>query len=336
MKLKFQFLVVSLFITLSACKSGDKTQRINLAGEAQGTYFAITYYDAQKRDLRTQVDSILKVVDESVSLWVENSLISRVNNGDSGVALDSIFRYNFHKSQQVSELTDGYFDFTIGPLAQAWGFHRKHKMELNDRQIDSLRSLVDYRKVYLQGDTVIMDIPHMRFDFNAIAQGYTTDLIAAYFDKIGIDHYLIDVGGEIYARNRKPDGSRWRVGIEKPSENADDARVIQEIIELENGALATSGSYRKYFEKDGKRYSHAINPKTGRPVEHNLLSVTVMASDAATADAFATAFLVMGLEKSKIRIQTLPGLEAYFIFWTADKSYGTYVTEGMKKAIVAN
>ncbi|MBW7847650.1 MAG: FAD:protein FMN transferase [Bacteroidales bacterium] len=333
-----RFLYLSLTLGLfcvTSCNPADKLERFNLAGEAQGTYFAITYYDAAKRDFRLQVDSILKAVDESVSLWVEKSLISRINNGDSGVIVDRIFRDNFNKSLQVSLLTDGYFDFTIGPLAQAWGFHRKNKLELNDRQIDSLRNLVDFRKVHLRGDTVSMDMPNMRFDFNAIAQGYTTDLIAAFFDRQGIKSYLIDVGGEIFARNTKPKGERWRVGIEKPSENADDKRVIQEIIELENKALATSGSYRKYFEMNGKRYSHAINPKTGRPVDHNLLSVTVMADDAMTADAFATAFLVMGLEKAENVIKTVPGLEAYFIYWTPDHRYGTFATEGLKKCIAA-
>lgn len=328
------FLALEVFCLVS-CNPTDKLERINLAGEAQGTYFAITYYDAEKRDFRPQVDSILKAVDESVSLWVEKSLISRINNGESGVVVDQIFRDNFNKSLQVSQLTYGYFDFTIGPLAQAWGFHRKNKLELNDRQIDSLRNLVDYRKVHLKGDTVSMDIPNMRFDFNAIAQGNTTDLIAAFFNKNGIEHYLIDVGGEIFARNTKPKGERWRVGIEKPSEHADDKRVIQEIVELENKALATSGSYRKFFEMNGKRYSHAIDPKTGRPVDHNLLSVTVMADDATTADAFATAFLVMGLEKAKDVIKTMPDLEAYFIYWTPEHSYGTFATEGMKKYIAS-
>lgn len=335
-KMKKRVLFAYLTLGLLAISCGHKAElpRMNLAGEAQGTYYAITYYDAEQRNFQQEIDSILKAVDLSVSLWVDHSLINRINGGDSTVAVDQIFKDNFNKSIEISQLSDGYFDFTIGPLAQAWGFHRKNKMELSSGQIDSLRKLVDYRKVHLVGDQILLDQPNMSFDFNAVAQGYSVDLIGAFLDQKAVKQYIIDIGGEILARNRKPDGTRWRVGIEKPSEKADDGRVIQEIIELENQALATSGSYRKYFEMDGKRYSHAISPKTGRPVDHNLLSVTVMASDAATADALATAFLVMGLDEAKKHIAYTQGIEAYFIYWTPDKTYGSFATEGMRKQIV--
>ena len=332
MKSSLFLIILALFV--SACSPTKNLQRFNLAGEAQGTYYAITYYDERGRDLQQEVDSLLKAVDQSVSLWVDQSIITKVNAGDSSVVLDSIFLANFLLSKEVSVLTNGYFDFTIGPLAQAWGFHRKNKLDLRKDQVDSLRQLVNYRKVRLEGNRVVFEQPGMRFDFNAVAQGYTVDLIGDMFDKLNIEHYLIDVGGEIFARNQKPDGTKWRVGIEQPSKDANDERVIQVILELENKGLATSGSYRKYFEQEGKRFSHAISPKTGYPVDHNLLSVTVLAQNAAYADALATAFLVMGLDESKLLLESIPDVEAFFIFWSPEHTYDTYSTKGMSEIIV--
>lgn len=326
---------VLFLLMFVSCKPVKDLQRFNLAGEAQGTYYAITYFDGQQRNFQSNIDSLLKAVDESVSLWIDNSIISRVNAGDSTVVLDSIFKANFIISKEVSVLTNGYFDFTICPLAQAWGFHRKNRIEMTSLQVDSLRKLVDFRKVHLAGGNIKFDQIGMRFDFNAVAQGYTVDLIADFLDSKGVKHFLIDIGGEIVARNKKPDGSAWRVGIEKPSEKSTDDRSIQEVLTLENEGLATSGSYRKYFEKDGKRYSHAISPKTGYPVDHNLLSVTVKAKSAALADALATAFLVMGLEESKQLLEQLPDVDAFFIYWSENHTYETFATEGMKKLMVA-
>jgi FAD:protein FMN transferase len=322
-----------LVFLISGCSSLNSPKKMSMAGEAQGTYYAITYYDKQERNLQPMVDSLLQSFDQSVSLWVDQSILSRVNRGDTNVQLDTTFLYNFILSKELSALTDGYFDFTIGPLAQAWGFHRKNRMELNQKQIDSLRNLVDYKKVRLEGGKIVKDDPRMSFDFNAIAQGYSVDLIANMFDELGIQSFIVDVGGEIFARNLKPDGKNWIVAIESPTESKTDERTYEVILPLENLALATSGSYRKYFEKDGKRFSHAIDPKTGYPVDHNLLSVTTLASNAALADALSTAMMVMGLEKSIELLETLPGVEAYFIFWSEDNTYETYATDGMKKLI---
>lgn len=330
---KINFFLLFAIGLVTACNR-PQLQHISLAGDTQGTYYSITYYDAKGRNLQVEVDSVLNAVDQSVSLWVDQSLLSRTNEGDTAVELDPIFLANFYLSKEVGVLTDGYFDFTIGPLAQAWGFHRKQQKDLLPAQVDSLKKLVDFRKVSINNNKVHFENAGMRIDFNAVAQGYTTDLIAALFDSLNIEHFIIDVGGEIIARNKKPDGTLWRVGIEHPAENADDDRTIQVVVNLENLGLATSGSYRKYFEKDGKRFPHAISPKTGYPVDHNLLSVTVLAKSAAMADALATAFLVMGLEESKLYLKKIPEVEAFFIYWTPEHTYATYSTKGMKKIIV--
>ncbi|PKP54017.1 MAG: thiamine biosynthesis protein ApbE [Bacteroidetes bacterium HGW-Bacteroidetes-1] len=326
---------IFLIITTVLAACGNKPlEKISIAGEAQGTYYAITYYDKLGRDLQEPIDSLLKAVDKSVSLWDDNSIITRVNRGDTSVKLDKIFIYNFILSKEMGILSNGYFDFTIGPLAGAWGFHRKNKLTLSSYQVDSLKQLVDFRKVRIENGQIIKDDPRMSFDFNAVAQGYTVDLIASMLDSLDIKHFVVDVGGEIIARNKKPGGSSWRVGIESPSANKDDDRTIQVVVSLENKGLATSGSYRKYFEQGGKRYSHAIDPKTGYSVDHHLMSVTVLADNAAYADALATTFMVMGMEKSLKLMETLTDVDAYFIYWTKENIYETYASEGMKKLIV--
>ncbi|MBK9290133.1 MAG: FAD:protein FMN transferase [Bacteroidetes bacterium] len=327
------FLAFATLLFALSCRQSPEMKKIVLQGETQGTYYAITYYDPQGRNFQDKVDSVLTVIDNSLSLWIDNSIISRINRGDTSAVPDDHFIYNFLLSKEVSAATDGYFDFTIGPLVSAWGFHRRNKMEMTPQTIDSLKSLVDFRKVRIENNRVVKDDPRISFDFNAVAQGYTVDLIAELFDGLGVQHFIIDIGGEIVARNHKPDGSPWRVGIETPAGSKDDERKIETIITLENKGLSTSGSYRKYFEQDGRRYSHSIDPTTGYPVQHNLMSVTVLAENAALADAYSTAFMVMGMEKAMEIIPFLGNIEAFFIYFE-DGQYKTKATPGMESLIV--
>ncbi len=317
---------------IAACQRNPKMEKVVLQGETQGTYYAITYFDDQGRDFSKKIDSVLQVVDYSMSLWVDSSLINRINRGDTSALPDEHFIYNFLLAKEVSAATDGYFDFTIGPLVSAWGFHRKNRLEMTPDMVDSLKSLVDFRRVRIEKKRIVKDDPRISIDFNAIAQGYTVDLIAELLDGLGVEHFIVDIGGEIMARNRKPDGNPWRVGIETPSETKDDERKVENVIKLENKGLSTSGSYRKYFEQDGKRFSHSIDPKTGYPVQHSLMSVTVLAENAAIADAYSTAFMVMGLEKSLEIISYLGGIEAFFIYYE-DGQYKTKATPGMASLI---
>lgn len=320
---------IMLLLGVLSCSRPVGLKKFVLQGETQGTYYAITYYDAEGRNFQKSVDSLLSVIDNSMSLWVDSSIISRINRGDTSVVPDDHFIYNFLLAKEVSAATDGYFDFTIGPLVSAWGFHRMNRIEMNNRTIDSLRSLVDYRQVKLENKRIIKVDPRISFDFNAIAQGYTVDLMAELLGGFGIEHFIVDIGGEIFARNRKPDGSSWRVGIETPAADMNDERKIEKVVFLENKGLSTSGSYRKYFEQDGKRFSHSIDPKTGYPVQHNLMSVSVLAGNAAIADAYSTAFMVMGIEKALEIIPYLGGIEAFFIYFE-DGQYKTKATPGME------
>jgi len=326
---------IFIALLLGSCNSNPKLKKISFAGETQGTYYAITYYDTEDNNLQPKIDSLLKAFDQSVSLWVPNSLISRINEGDSTAVPDEVFKYNFLLSKEIARKTDGYFDFTISPLVEAWGFSFKEKIKLNKTQIDSLRTLVDFRNVQLVDGKVTKTDSRIRFDFNAIAQGYSTDLVAEFLNSLNINQYIIDIGGEVFARGTKPDGTKWRVGIEHPEMNNTEARSVQQVVTLENKGLATSGSYRKYYEENGKRYSHAIDPKTGYPVTHNLLSVSVLANTTAEADAYATAFLVMGLEKSLKLLEELNDLEAYFISWDEhNDTFEVTETPGIRKYFV--
>ena len=321
---------VALFLIIMLLPSCDRQpQKKVLEGFVQGSYYAITYYDEAGRNFQQGVDSIFHVVDLSVNLWVDSSIICKVNRNEN-VILDNIFIDNFNIAQKASELSGGYFDATISPLVSAWGFSTKNGEPITPQLIDSLRQLVDYRKVHIEESRLVKDNPAIQLDFNAIAQGYTSDLIGSYLESMGVQNYLVDVGGEIIARGGKPDGSAWVVGIEKPAANWDSDRVVQQRVELSDKGIVTSGNYRKYVERDGKRYSHCIDPTTGYPVEHSLLSATVIAETSVWADALASICMVMGMERSLEIINGLDGVEAYYIFVNDQGELETYATEGFK------
>ena len=304
--------IIAILIAVLFVSCARKPQKINYEGIAQGSYFAITYYDEEGRTFEAEIDSILQTVDNSVSLWNENSIIRKVNRNED-VVVDQIFKDNFEWAHKASEFSDGAFDATISPLVEAWGFHYKKELEMTPEIVDSIRQLVGYQKIEIIDDRVVKANPNMTLDFNAVAQGYTTDLIGKFLETNGIANYLVDVGGEILARGTKPNGEQWTIGIEKPAENFDSERSVQIKINLKDKGIVTSGNYRKYIEKDGIRYSHSINPKTGYPVEHNLLSATIIADNASWADCLATICMIVGKEKAS-KLLERQGVEAYFIF----------------------
>lgn len=324
---KDTLLLIAGLVLWGACSR--QPQKMLLQGEAQGSYYAVTYYDPMSRNFQRSIDSIFHAVDNSVNLWVDTSVISKVNRNEP-VTLDSIFTANFRIAQEAARLSDGYFDPTISPIVAAWGFSYKNGDSLTAERIDSLRQLVDYRKIRLEDGQVIKENPDMQLDFNAIAQGYTSDLIASFLESKGIENYLVNTGGEIMAKGGKPDGQPWIVGIEKPADRWDADQVVQVRVELRDKGLVTSGSTRKYVERDGRRYSHCIDPTTGWPVTHQLLSATVLAESSVWADALASICMVMGLERSLPLIEGMEGVEAYYIFINAQGELETFATEGFK------
>ena len=327
--------LIVIIAIVSSCAGNSNDSPIKLMGEAQGTYYSIIYFDSQQRDFQFEIDSLLDAFDQSVSLWVPNSILSRVNNNEDDVLIDKFFSDNFFLSKKVASETDGAFDFTIGPLVKAWGFGYDNHKQIDSLIIDSLLNIVGYQKVDLFKNRVIKKNNNTTFDFNAIAQGYSVDMVGQFLLDKQINNFLVDIGGEVMARGRKPDNSSWKVGIEKPAKNASDQRDLKEIIRLDNMSVATSGNYRKFFEEDGIRYSHTINPHTGYPAQHNLLSVSVISISTALADAYATACMVMGLEESIRFIESRDDLDAFFIYSNENGYYDVYSTSGFSSIIIS-
>jgi len=316
------------------CNRPETLGKIHLVGKAQGTYYAVTYYTSDKKNYQPSIDSLLKDFDQTASLWVKNSMVNKVNNNEDVIVNDAFLEL-FMISQEVSEVTDGYFDITVGPLVNAWGFGADNKPAIGQGTVDSLLPLVNFRNVRIRTRKVIKADPGIKIDFNAVAQGYSVDLVSSFLESRGIGNYLVDIGGEVYAHGTKPGMKRWRIGIEKPSDFQFSSREISAEIPITDLAVATSGNYRKYYEQDGIRYSHTIDPKTGYPVRHSLLSVTVVAERCAYADAYATAIMSMGLEDAVLFIKEKQiDLEVYFIYSDQDGVFKTYMTEGLKKSLI--
>jgi thiamine biosynthesis lipoprotein len=325
-------LLLCFFVRCTGPRLSDPVQ---FRGQAQGTYYAVTYYDSEQRNFQRAVDSLLREFDLTGSMWVENSIISRINRNEAEVDPDAIFIELFNRSKQVHEKSGGAFDPTVGPLVNVWGFGFKDRMKVDQHIVDSLLPLVGFDLVSLENNRIIKADPRVQFDFNAIAQGYAVDLIGLFLEDQGIGNYLVDIGGEVLAIGEKPDNTPWKVGIEKPADNAAYGEGLKAIVRLENKALATSGNYRKFYEEEGVRYSHTIDPKTGYPVQHSILSVSVLANDCATADAWATAFMVLGLDYSIEILGRDKDLDAYFIYsGSVSGELKTYFTEGFKEILI--
>ena len=330
-------LIILIFGVLQqGCDSSGDVIKINFSGEAQGTYYQITYFAADTFLRQQEIDSLLRSFDLSASIWERNSVISKINRNDPEVTLDENFINIFKQAKRISEETNGAFDVTVGPLVNAWGFGFIEGIEINKNTIDSLLEFVDHKTIHLKDGKIIKDNPNIRIDFNAIAQGYSVDLTGKFIESKGIKNFLVDIGGEVLGKGQKPDGSFWLVGIEKPCESADAAREVYAKINIKNEAIATSGNYRKFYEKNGVRYSHTIDPKTGYPVKHSLLSATVIADSAAIADAYATSFMVMGIDKAKEFLSGRDNIEAYFIYSDKNGNLKTYATEGIRGKIKNN
>ncbi len=311
-------------------------------GFTQGT----TYHIVIKQPLRTllagrrsvtkeEIDSLLHRFDLSLSSYMPESVISRINRNDPEVRTDTFFNVCFRASERIWRETGGAFDITVGPLVDAWGFGPEGPEPVDSSIIDSLLQVVGMEKVRLAGDRVIKSDPRIRLDVNAIAQGYSVDVVAKHLEGKGIRNYLVEIGGELKARGSKGPGDPWRVGVDKPIDNNNiPGAQLQVVLQLKDRALATSGNYRKFYEKNGVKYGHEIDPHTGCPARNRLLSVTVLADECIWADGYATAFMVMGLEKSRAFVEARDDLDAYFVYSDDQGNFRTYYTKGFDNMIV--
>lgn len=335
MKKYIGFCFIPVMLLLVKCSPPLPDEPLKFQGQTQGTYYAVTYFDPKNRNFQGEIEELLAGFDQTASMWVDQSLISRINRNEAGVEPNAVFREIFDKSKLVYDRSGGAFDPTVGPLVNAWGFGFTDRMKVDQAVVDSLLPLVGFDKVTIEDNRVIKSDPRVQFDFNAIAQGYSVDLVGSFLEEKGISNYLVDIGGEVLGNGQKPDGSPWKVGIEKPADNAAYGEGLKAIVMLKDKAMATSGNYRKFYEEDGIRYSHTIDPRTGYPVHHSILSVSVITDDCALADAWATAFLVLGLDQSIEILALDKNLEAYFIYsGSTTGELKTYFTEGFKEILV--
>ncbi len=328
--------LILFFIFIVSCKS-ETPQPLVFTGNAQGTTFNITYFDEANFDAQKGIDSIFRAVDKSMSTYLQDSDISKINSGDSTVVVDDMFAEVFNISKIVHQESEGYFDPTVGKLVNLYGFGpEKNLIKIDSITIDSLMQYVGFGKVKLSPDNkIIKSVPNLYMDFNAIAQGYTVDRLALFLESKGIKNYLVEVGGELLAKGKNLEKNKtWSVGIDDPQQESG-KREFSIIVNLKNKALATSGNYRKFRidSLTGKKYVHTLNPLTGSAEMSDVTSATVVAPTCALADAYATAFMALGLEKSKILLENLSGIDAHLTYTNAENETGVFVTEGIKKLI---
>jgi len=306
---KIPSLLLALTILLCACTKPPIT---HISGQALGTYYNITIAD-KNNITQSQIDSVIAALNSTASIFNPNSLVSRINRNETDT-LNDILKHILEVSLQVCEETAGAFDFTVGALVNLWGFGKDAPQEISAENVAKALETVGYKKIKIDGNRIIKENPQTQLNFNAVAKGYCVDLVAAFLTSKGLENFLIDIGGELCVRGERAPNKKWRVGIQKPTETKEDAISAEEIMELRDISVATSGNYRNYIEVNGKRYGHTINPYTGYPEMTDLLSVTVLAPTCALADAYATAFMVMGVEKAENFLTQYPEIKAYFIY----------------------
>ena len=242
-----------------------------------GTVYKITYQHHD--DLHQDIKEALKIVDNSLSPYNPNSIITSINNNQDTI-VNEHFTHVFNLSQKISAETEGAFDITVAPLVNAWGFGFKHSIDVDPQAIDSLSQFIGYQKIKLEGNRIVKEDPRTMLDCSSIAKGYGVDIVARTLDAKGVQHYMVDIGGEVVVKGKNPRMKTWRIGINKPIEDSLSVnQELQTILEVSGVGMATSGNYRKFYYKDGKRYAHTIDPRLGCPVQHNILSATVIAND---------------------------------------------------------
>ncbi|MFC6100759.1 FAD:protein FMN transferase [Olivibacter domesticus] len=326
--------VIVLFVCLFCSFNVHEEQKYSLTGLAQGTSYNISYYSNNEKIKKETVDSILAVIDSSMSLYKPYSVINKFNNSKEGIEIDENFRTVLKKSLQVYDDTQGVFDITVAPLVQAWGFGVN---EIDNyptpSTIKTIKNCVGSNLLKLNGSYLAKVKPCVKIDMNGIAQGYSVDLVADYLLKLGISQFVVEIGGELRISGVKPDGTLMRIGIEGPGEH-DQTPEIRHIIGLENGAITTSGNYRKFKQNGSKKITHLIDPRTGYPIENNLISVTLYANKAITADGYDNAIMAMDIKKALKFVETHNELEAYIIYHNEEGKVVDTMTTGFKKLLI--
>ena len=296
-----------------------------------GTVYNITYQS--DKDLQPEIEAELKKVDNSLSTFNPKSIISRINRNEDVVA-DSMFAEVFKLAEQVSGETDGAFDITVAPLVNMWGFGTKQFHRPEKESIDSLMHFVGFHKIKLVNGHVIKQNPNIQLDCSGIAKGFGCDVVARYLQSKGIKNFMIEIGGEVVTSGNSEKRVPWKIGVTKPTDDSlQTNQELQTVLNVTDKAMATSGNYRNFYVQGGRKFAHTIDPHTGYPVQHSLLSSTVLAHDCATADAYATAFMVLGVDKAKEVLARHPELMAYFIYAGPDGKMNVWFSPSLKDKI---
>lgn len=325
------FLVLLIVGTVLIIRQQRSTPYQKSADFIFGTSFHVTYQCDS--DLTESIKTELMKVDASLSPFNEESVISAINNNKE-VRPDQMFIEVFNLAMGISKDTDGAFDITVAPLVNAWGFGFKNGSQPSKQQVDSLMQIVGYQKVRLTDGIVMKHDPRIMLDCSAIAKGYGTDRVAKLLRSRGVENFMVEIGGEIVTRGVNPDRKPWKIGVTKPTDDSlHVGHELQTILNVTNKAMATSGNYRNFYYKGGKKYAHTIDPKTGYPVQHSILSATVITKSCAVADAYATSFMVMGLEKAQKVLERHPELMAYFICSDDDGDMAVWFSPSLKDKI---
>lgn len=326
------FLTLLIVGTILIIRQQRSTPYQKNAGLIFGTTYSITYqYDD---DLQEEIEAELKKVDDEFSMFNDQSVVARLNRGEKPeLSQDFIDIYNL--ARQVSDDTNGAFDITVAPLVNAWGFGFKNEQLPTRQQVDSLRQFIGYQHVNLKNNVITMQKPGMMLDFSAIAKGFGVDIVARLLERHDIKNFMVEIGGEITTRGINPQRVPWKIGVNKPYEDAlNESHELQTILNVTDKSMATSGNYRNFYVKGGKKYAHTIDPKTGYPVQHSLLSATVLADQCAKADAYATSFMVMGVDGAKQLLERHKELMAYLIFTDRKGNLTVWYSPSLKDKIV--
>lgn len=306
------FLLFLIIGTIIIVRQQRTTPYQKDSGFIFGTIYNITYQN--DKNLKKEIEDELHKVDNSLSPFNKQSIISKINRNENVIA-DEMFTNVFTLAEQISSETNGAFDITVAPLVNAWGFGFENKINPTKETIDSLKQLIGYQRVSLIDGKIKKDDPRIMLDCSAIAKGYASDVIADFLRSKGINNFMVEIGGEIVTSGINDKRLPWKIGVTKPIDDSlNTHQEIQTVLNVTNKAMATSGNYRNFYYKNGKKYAHTIDPRTGYPVQHSILSATVLANNCATADAYATAFMVMGIDKAKKILANHNEIMAYFIY----------------------
>lgn len=323
-------LLIVLIFTLQACNPGSSKYIAN-NGSIYGTYYNIKYESPDGSNLQTDIDEELQRLSHIFSHYDKEATITKINN-NTPTELEPEFISCFSRAIEIAGITKGAFDITAGPLISAWGFGPEDRQKMTDEKVDSLKQICGYEKIRLENGKIIKENPQMTINMSAIAKGYTCDLIGEFLQNKGCLNYMVDIGGEVVAKGVNDKSKVWTIGIREPIENPFENELSAALM-LNNRAMATSGNYLNFYEEDGKKYAHTIDPISGYPVQHSLLSASVVANDCMTADAFATAFMVLGKDVGIEIARQVPGMEIYFIYADENGENQVYMSEGFNEML---